>query len=66
MSERERLIVLLTGKSLDTDADIQYVADFLLDKDIFVAPFPICDRLRKELSEHINKRCLEEHQKEMY
>lgn len=30
VAEREKLITLLTGKSLDTIADIEYVADFLL------------------------------------
>jgi hypothetical protein len=30
MTDRERLIELLSGKSIDTEADVEYVADYLL------------------------------------
>ena len=41
---RDRLIELLSGKSLDTLADVEYVADFLLENGVTV---PICDVGRK-------------------
>ena len=37
---KERLIELLSGKSLDTTADVEYVAEFLLENGIVV---PLCD-----------------------
>lgn len=58
--EKKRLIELLKGKSTDTDADVEYVADFLLEKGILVAPMPMANWLREELTAHIEKRCFEE------
>ena len=37
---RERFIELLSGKSLDTIADVEYVVDFLIENG---ATIPICD-----------------------
>ncbi len=60
MTDREKLIKLLTGKSIDTDVDVEYVADFLLKNGVIVAPMPMAEWLRKELSEYVYERCLEE------
>ena len=38
MTERERLIELLSGKSIDTSEDVEYVADFLLASGVRVPP----------------------------
>ncbi len=35
---KEKLIELLTGKSIDTAADVEYVADFLLENGVVVMP----------------------------
>ena len=57
---RDRLIELLDGKSIDTKADIEYVADYLLANGVIVAPMPMADWLREELTEYVYKRCVEE------
>lgn len=36
MTERERLIELLSGKSIDTLPDIEFVADYMLENGVFV------------------------------
>lgn len=41
--ERDRLIELLDGKSIDTRADIEYVTDFLLEKGVIVPPCKVGD-----------------------
>lgn len=45
MTERERLIELLSGKSIDTLPDIEYVADYLLENGISILPCKIGDTL---------------------
>jgi hypothetical protein len=34
MTDREKLIELLTGKSIDTDVDIEYVVDHLIENGV--------------------------------
>ena len=41
---KEKLIKLLTGKSIDTVADVEYVADFLLENGVIVPPCNIGDK----------------------
>ncbi len=43
MTERERLIELLDGKSTDTPADVEYVADHLLATGVIVPPCKVGD-----------------------
>jgi hypothetical protein len=38
--ERERLIELLSGKSIDTIPDVEYVADYLLANGVRLATIP--------------------------
>lgn len=42
------------------DDDISNLADYLLANGALVAPMPMADWLRDELSEYIDKRCFEE------
>lgn len=42
---KERLIELLTGKSVDTDVDVEYVADFLLENGVIVPPCKVGDAI---------------------
>ena len=43
MTDRERLIELLDGKSIDTQADVEYVADYLLENGVIVPPCKVGD-----------------------
>ena len=36
------------------------IADYLLENGVIVAPMPMADWLRKELTEYVHKRCVEE------
>ena len=45
MTERERLIELLSGKSIDTSEDVEYVADFLLASGVRVLPVKAGDKI---------------------
>ena len=36
------------------------MADYLLENGVIVAPMPMADWLRKELTEYVHKRCMEE------
>ena len=36
MTDRDRLIELLSGKSIDTYADVEYVADYLIENGVTV------------------------------
>lgn len=38
MTDRDRLIELLSGKSIDTYADVEYVADYLIANGVIVPP----------------------------
>jgi hypothetical protein len=61
MSDRERLIELLrkSGASFE-NALPEDIADYLLAKGVIVAPMPMAEWLRQELTEHVHKRCMEE------
>lgn len=37
----------------------EYVADYLL-KNVIVAPMPMTERLRQELTEYVHQRCVDE------
>ena len=59
MTDRDRLIELIS--------QIQYMgglesrlADYLLANGVIVAPMPMAEWLRKELTEHVYERCMEE------
>lgn len=41
MTERERLIELLSGKSIDTLPDIEFVADYLLENGVILPPVKV-------------------------
>lgn len=40
---RDRLIELLSGKSIDTDVDVEFVADYLLANGVIVLPCKVGD-----------------------
>ena len=40
---RDKLIELLDGKSIDTKADVEYVADYLLENGVIVPPCKVGD-----------------------
>lgn len=65
MTDRDRLIELLENSpTLDVMygelEEWQQAADYLLDNGIIVAPMPMADWLKRELTEHVYKRCMEE------
>ena len=43
MTDRDRLIELINGKSIDTDVDVEYVADHLLANGVIVPPCKVGD-----------------------
>lgn len=45
MTDRDRLIELLSGKSTDTVADVEYVADYLLANGAIVPPCKVGDKV---------------------
>lgn len=66
---RDRLIELLNKKydhfcdQCGVNKDSHYVenlADYLLENGVIVAPMPMADWLREELTEYVHKRCVEE------
>ena len=57
MTARERLIELITDKWL---GGIYAMADYLLANGVIVAPMPMAEWLRRELTEHVYQRCMEE------
>ena len=75
MTDRDRLIELLT-KAQNAFCDIcaecaedgykthepfeDFFADYLLQNGVIVAPMPMAEWLRKELTEHVHERCMEE------
>lgn len=42
------------------DEVVADIADHLLANGVIVAPMPMADWLKKELTEHVHKRCMEE------
>ena len=65
MTERERLVELIEKTFYE-----QYykrgvfntgtAADYFLENGVIIAPMPIAEWLRQELTEYVYKRCLEE------
>ena len=43
MTERDKLIELLTGKSIDTPIDVEYVVDYLLENGVILSPVKVGD-----------------------
>lgn len=69
MTDRDRLIELLLKsepikeRDLDDDwfdGEIEDIADYLLANGVIVAPMPMADWLKQELTEYVHKRCMEE------
>ena len=67
MTDRERLIELVKKGEREFSLsnrpvlDIEeYIADYLLANGVIVAPMPMAEWLRQELTEYIYKRCMEE------
>ena len=65
MTDRERLIELMRkakkntkGANCDLEREMLF-ADCLLSN-VIVAPMPMAEWLREELTEYVHKRCLEE------
>lgn len=63
---KDRLIELIRqakkhtkGANCDLEREMLF-ADYLLEKGVIVAPMPMADWLRKELTEYVHKRCMEE------
>lgn len=62
MTDRERLIEILKKPiypKIGVDP-AEVVADYLLEKGVIVAPMPMAEWLRQELTEYVRKRCFEE------
>lgn len=64
---RERLIELLRdtfnytkGVCIDFDEAVEINADYLIENGVIIAPMPMADWLRKELTEYVHNRCVEE------
>lgn len=72
MTDRYRLIELILQGENEADkrgiANCQMynlekakiLADYLLANGVIVAPMPMAEWLRKELTEHVHERCMEE------
>ena len=59
MDVREKLIDLLTGHSIDTQQDVEYVADHLISNGVTVQEWiPVTERLPEETGRYLtaNKR----------
>ena len=70
MTDRVRLIELLKGaevkvaeeltRPLELEEWLGIYADHLLANGVVVAPMPMADWLRQELTEYVYKRCIDE------
>lgn len=61
MEQKERLIEIIqssVGGCARNWAEV--IADGLLANGVIVAPMPMADWLRKELTEYVHERCMEE------
>jgi hypothetical protein len=68
VSDIERLVDLL--KKADKNTELKCITDyedaildnaeFLLDNGIIIAPMPMAEWLRKELTEYVYQRCIDE------
>lgn len=69
MTDRDRLIELIKQARNDWQISTMmpakytfdsWTADRLLANGVIVAPMPMADWLKQELTEHVHKRCMEE------
>ena len=68
MTDREKLIELLCDAPLGSKtfeqqyykSTITKIADYLINNGVIVAPMPMAEWLRKELTEYVHQRCMEE------
>ena len=75
MSDRDRLVEQISNatdkfkkmwtewvmnESHDYIPFAEFVADYLLANGVIVAPMPMADWLKKELTEYVYQRCMEE------
>ena len=61
MEQKERLIEIIqssVGGCARNWAEV--IADGLIANGVIVAPMPMADWLRKELTEYVHERCMEE------
>ena len=62
---RDKLIELLCNEFTNSDVDwvrekVAKIADHLIANGVIVAPMPMADWLKRELTEYVHKRCMEE------
>ena len=58
---RERLIELIQESVKGCARNwAEVIADYLLENGVIVAPMPMANWLREELTEYVHKRCVEE------
>lgn len=75
MTDRDKLIGLLGNLSISCEEKIGCInckynketccklkrkADYLLENGVIVAPMPMAEWLKQELTEYVHKRCMEE------
>lgn len=61
MTDRDRLIELLKkADSATWGQTYESYADYLLANGVIVAPMPMAEWLRQELTEYVHQRCMEE------
>lgn len=60
MTDRERLIELIEKRTPIFTQSAENLADHLLENGVIVAPMPMADWLRQELTEYVHERCMEE------
>ena len=68
MTDRDRIIELINkaksnAKKKEFTCDLErnmFLAECLLANGVIVAPMPMAEWLRQELTEYVHKRCMEE------
>lgn len=63
MSKKRLLDLIFSCERVDLPLPRDYqehLADFLLANGVIVAPMPMAEWLREELTEYVHKRCMEE------
>lgn len=58
MKEKDKLRELILKSHLSVNSG--KLADYLLANGVIVAPMPMAEWLRQELTEHVYRRCMEE------
>lgn len=56
---RDRLVQLICDCCVSRPK-AEFIANHLLEKGVIVAPMPMAGWLRKELTEYVHERCMEE------